>query len=696
MLHSTWSSHAGDWLSQYRLELQFQYCAFMVSRYFFALLLLHRCLWSAPQAGCCRSCGLLQYPGGCLPYSSERDSTRGSSSSRSNNSEPSSTATSSSSRGQTNRTGGLGGKKDRGSCSSRSSSACKAETQNASKGREGKGARSGDNINSSSSRAESSGEDTVLWFVFMQTGRLLEAPEVFDKLGEQFILRTWQHYKAYLSAHASWNKACIKLMLLLMERGVEFGLTETGEHELTGIMDRLPVTMHRYSLGPRKGVEFSQHADAVGGSRGGCQQQKQQQYVQVQQQQWGQVQPEQQQEGVQAQQQQLGMQAQHEEDQQQQSEQHSPLGEQQQLASDCGNRGVQGCAPDGMSTGNTIQLLLLLGKARIVMALGRALICKLAGLEEVCQGSNEPVTGSSSSKGGDNSNCGTSDLSSSSSSSSTDIVVAPSDASQTILVEVTTSALQLRECLAYWQRTASGQATARVEHATPPSSSSPRSPSHEELAEGLLDSVIPVAITSAAANTATAAVLGNAAVNGPAVVRDESRDAASTGCGAAALVGSALPASNVTAAVVLPERFFRVPSQGFPEAVIDQLDQLSSLYGPPGDDEGNPLTPEQVRMIVEGLADEAPVDDQLEMLAELLLLCEVLLAEVPCPLGCSNSGCVNLEGESEVREAHKACAACKVVYYCSRRCQVDHWKAGHGKICGHLGQHVKQQEQLLQ
>ena len=572
------------------------------------------------------------------------------SSSQTNNSELSSnstaTSSSSSSGGQTNSTGKPGGKKDRGSCSSRSSSVCMAENQNASKGRGGKGARTG--VSSSSSRAESSGEHTVTWFVFMQAGRLLEAPEVFDKLGEQFILRTWQHYKAYLSAHASWNKACVKLMLLLVERGLEVGLTETKEHELTGIMDRLPESM--YSAGPGKGVKASQHADAVGGSPGGRQQQKQQQCAQVQQQQGGQVQREQQQEGVQVQ--------------------------QQQLASGCGKAGVQGCAPDGMSTGNTIQLLLLLGKARVVVALGRALICKLAGSEEACQNGNEPTTGSSS--------------------SSEDIVVRPSAACQMILVQVTTAALQLRECLAYWQRMASGQATAGVEHADPPSSSSAPGPSHEELAEGLLGRDIPVASASAAAEPATAAVLGDTAVTGQAAVRGESRDAASTGSGAAAQVGSALPASNATAAVVLPVRFSWVPSLGLPEAVIDQLDHLSSLYGPPGLEEGDLLTPEHVRMIVERLADEVPVEDQLDMLHDWMLLCEVLLVEVACPLGCSNPGCVDLGGESEVREAHKACAACKVVYYCSRRCQVDHWKAGHGKICGRLGQQVKQQEQLLQ
>ncbi|KAL4425770.1 hypothetical protein ABPG75_009786 [Micractinium tetrahymenae] len=30
---------------------------------------------------------------------------------------------------------------------------------------------------------------------------------------------------------------------------------------------------------------------------------------------------------------------------------------------------------------------------------------------------------------------------------------------------------------------------------------------------------------------------------------------------------------------------------------------------------------------------------------------------------------------------HKACAACKSVCYCGRECQVEHWKAGHKRVC---------------
>ena len=48
------------------------------------------------------------------------------------------------------------------------------------------------------------------------------------------------------------------------------------------------------------------------------------------------------------------------------------------------------------------------------------------------------------------------------------------------------------------------------------------------------------------------------------------------------------------------------------------------------------------------------------------------LGEVPVSVGCSNPACVSLTGVSEVAVSNKACTGCKVVYYCSRECQVDH------------------------
>ena len=60
---------------------------------------------------------------------------------------------------------------------------------------------------------------------------------------------------------------------------------------------------------------------------------------------------------------------------------------------------------------------------------------------------------------------------------------------------------------------------------------------------------------------------------------------------------------------------------------------------------------------------------QQRVLHDLLQLGEVFLAEVPVSVGCSNPACVSLAGASEVAVSNKACTGCKVVYYCSRRCQ---------------------------
>ena len=76
-------------------------------------------------------------------------------------------------------------------------------------------------------------------------------------------------------------------------------------------------------------------------------------------------------------------------------------------------------------------------------------------------------------------------------------------------------------------------------------------------------------------------------------------------------------------------------------------------------------------------------EQQRELLLDLLQLGQVLLVEVLCTLGCSNPACVNFSGESEVSTSNKACTGCKVVYYCSRECQVAHWKV-HKTLCKQL------------
>ena len=61
------------------------------------------------------------------------------------------------------------------------------------------------------------------------------------------------------------------------------------------------------------------------------------------------------------------------------------------------------------------------------------------------------------------------------------------------------------------------------------------------------------------------------------------------------------------------------------------------------------------------------------------------------PVGCSNPHCTDLSGVSELAAASKACSGCKVVRYCSRACQVAHWKQ-HKELCKRLQQEQEVEE----
>jgi hypothetical protein len=54
------------------------------------------------------------------------------------------------------------------------------------------------------------------------------------------------------------------------------------------------------------------------------------------------------------------------------------------------------------------------------------------------------------------------------------------------------------------------------------------------------------------------------------------------------------------------------------------------------------------------------------------------------PFDCWKHRCANCNMMSEEKEEFKACARCKAFHYCSKKCQVEHWKAGHKVDCkGH-------------
>ena len=62
-----------------------------------------------------------------------------------------------------------------------------------------------------------------------------------------------------------------------------------------------------------------------------------------------------------------------------------------------------------------------------------------------------------------------------------------------------------------------------------------------------------------------------------------------------------------------------------------------------------------------------------ELLGQLLVLCEEVVHTVHVPLGCNNPSCTNLEGLSEA-SAVKVCTGCHKVHYCSHGCIKAHWK----------------------
>ena len=119
---------------------------------------------------------------------------------------------------------------------------------------------------------------------------------------------------------------------------------------------------------------------------------------------------------------------------------------------------------------------------------------------------------------------------------------------------------------------------------------------------------------------------------------------------------------------LVPSRIAKLPQHGLPSAVVSQLDFINSSW------------PHKVLSGAQQLAGEQEVEKLLE---DLLLLGQLLMEEVPSPIGCNNPGCGDLRGLSELTASCKTCTGCGVVKYCSRGCQVGHWKA-HKDICKRL------------
>jgi len=151
-------------------------------------------------------------------------------------------------------------------------------------------------------------------------------------------------------------------------------------------------------------------------------------------------------------------------------------------------------------------------------------------------------------------------------------------------------------------------------------------------------------------------------------------------------MGSADGAAVAAAVAKVPRRLKKLPQQGLPVAVVDQLNNINSKHQELGGEEVGPA--EALRYVL-GLQEE----QQQELLLDLLQLGQVLLVEVPCTLGCSNPACVNVSGESEVSVSNKACLGCKVVYYCSRECQVVHWKV-HKSLCKQLQGQLEEEQKM--
>ena len=158
----------------------------------------------------------------------------------------------------------------------------------------------------------------------------------------------------------------------------------------------------------------------------------------------------------------------------------------------------------------------------------------------------------------------------------------------------------------------------------------------------------------------------------------------SSGAGAAAASPAAAAAESAAAAAKLPKRLSKLPQQGLPPAVVEYLEHIKRQC--PSD---------YLEFKVTAKSRSTSCADLLLRVQDVVPLSSLLLLEVPLPLGCSNSHCTSLVGPSEVTAASKACSGCKVVRYCSRACQVAHWKE-HKELCKRLQEQQQQSSEQQQ
>jgi len=89
-----------------------------------------------------------------------------------------------------------------------------------------------------------------------------------------------------------------------------------------------------------------------------------------------------------------------------------------------------------------------------------------------------------------------------------------------------------------------------------------------------------------------------------------------------------------------------------------------------------------------------PLEVERLVLGDVIKLCQVLQQEVPTIVGCNNPMCLNVTEMLESAASRKVCKGCNVAHYCSRECQVGHWKE-HMVACRRLqkGQGTGKQQQ---